>query len=427
MDFSEFGFSPELMESLNAMGFQKATPVQEKAMPPVMAGKDMIACAQTGTGKTAAYLLPVMNAIFTQNLKGTNALILAPTRELAVQIDQQFQGMAYFLNLHSIPVYGGRDSGEWEIEKKALTSGADVIIATPGRLISHLNLGYVKFENLRFLVLDEADRMLDMGFFDDLMKIYKHLPQKKQTLMFSATMPPKIRQLASKMLHNYEQVDIAISAPAEGVKQQAYLVHNPQKLELISQILKEKDYDSVVIFASRKTTVKDLTRSLKKAGFEVEGISSDLDQKEREEILLNFRNKKLKIIVATDVLSRGIDIDDINMVLNFDVPGDAEDYVHRVGRTARAAKTGEAITFISSDDIQRFHRIERLIKQDVEKLPLPEGMEVGPTYNPRERTGGKKYRGKGNNKGRNRGKGGKPFHKGKHGNRPKGEGGNPQS
>ncbi len=415
MDFSEFGFSPELMESLNAMGFQKATPVQEKAIPPVMTGKDIIACAQTGTGKTAAYLLPVMNEIFTKNLKGTNALILAPTRELAVQIDQQFQGMAYFLNLHSVPVYGGRDSGEWEIEKKALTSGADVIIATPGRLISHLNLGYVKFQNLQFLVLDEADRMLDMGFFEDLMKIYKHLPPKKQTLMFSATMPPKIRQLANKMLTNYAQVDIAISAPAEGVKQQAYLVHNPQKLELISGILKEKDHDSVVVFASRKTTVKELTRSLKKNGFEVEGISSDLEQKAREEILLNFRNKKLKIIVATDVLSRGIDIDDINMVINYDVPGDAEDYVHRVGRTARAAKTGEAITLINGDDVQRFHKIERLIRQTVDKLALPEGMEQGPAYNPADFKGKKKkYKGKRSHRGKNnRGKGGKPFQKGR--------------
>lgn len=412
MNFKDFGFSPELMESLDAMGFEKATPVQEKSIPPVMEGKDMIACAQTGTGKTAAYLLPVMNKIFTAQMKGTNALILAPTRELAVQIDQQFQGMAYFLNLHSIPVYGGRDSADWEIEKKALTSGADVIIATPGRLIAHLNLGYVKFDSLHFLVLDEADRMLDMGFHEDIMKIYKHLPAKKQTLMFSATMPSKIRQLANKMMQNPAQVDIAVSAPAAGVKQQAYLVHSPQKIDLLTQILKEKDYDSVVIFASRKATVKDLTRSMKKAGFGVEGISSDLEQKQREEILLDFRNKKLKIIVATDVLSRGIDIDDINMVLNFDVPGDAEDYVHRVGRTARAARTGEAITFINGDDVYRFQKIERLIKQTVEKLPLPEGMGEGPAYTDTGRKpnrGGGKYRGKGPN--RNRKGGGKPFHK----------------
>lgn len=403
MEFKEFGFCPELLDSLDAMGYEKATPVQEKAIPPAMEGKDVIACAQTGTGKTAAYLLPLMNMMFTKKLKGSSALIIAPTRELAVQIDQQFQGMAYFLNLHSIPVYGGRDSGDWEIEKKALTSGADVIIATPGRLISHLNLGYVKFDNIQFLVLDEADRMLDMGFYEDIMKINKHLPAKKQTLLFSATMPEKIRQLANKLLHNPIRIDIAISAPAEGVKQQAYLVHNPQKVELLAQILKEKNFDSVVIFASRKTTVKELTRSLKSAGFEVEGISSDLEQKLREEMLLNFRNKKLKIIVATDVLSRGIDIDDINMVVNYDVPGDAEDYVHRVGRTARAERKGEAITFINSDDIARFFRIERLIKQTVEKLPLPEGMQEGPAYNPSSHNNKRRFK-------NNKRKGGKkPF------------------
>lgn len=412
MDFKEFGFCPELMESLEAMGFEKATPVQEKSIPPSMEGKDMIACAQTGTGKTAAYLLPVMNRIFTESMKGTNALIIAPTRELAVQIDQQFQGMAYFLNLHSVAVYGGRDSGDWEIEKKALISGADVVIATPGRLISHLNLGYVKFDSIEFLILDEADRMLDMGFYEDIMKINKHLPKKKQSLLFSATMPDKIRQLANKLLHDPVRIDIAISAPAEGVKQQAYLVHDPQKLDLLTQVLKEKNFDSVVIFASRKTTVKDLARSLKKADFEVEGISSDLEQKQREEILLNFRNKRLKIIVATDVLSRGIDIDDINMVVNYDVPGDAEDYVHRVGRTARAERTGEAITFINSDDINRFHRIERLIKQTVEKLPLPEGMQEGPQYHPSQNKGGgknKRFRGKPRSRGKGKG-GGKRQH-----------------
>jgi superfamily II DNA/RNA helicase len=394
MKFSEFGFCDALMEGIDAMGFEKATEVQEKTIPFTLKGKDMIACAQTGTGKTAAFLLPVMDQIFSKKLKGTNALIIAPTRELAVQIDQQFQGMAYFLGLTSIAVYGGRSSDEWELEKKALTQGADVVIATPGRLISHLNLGYVKFNQVKFLILDEADRMLDMGFNEDIMKIAKHLPKEKQTLMFSATMPSKIRQLATKLLHTPEQVNVAISTTAKGVTQQAYMAHDGQKGELLKRILKAKDYDSVIVFASRKTTVKDVSRFLKKAGFAAAGISSDLEQKEREELLLQFRTRKIKVVVATDVLSRGIDIDGINLVVNYDVPGDAEDYVHRVGRTARADATGEAITLISSEGVYKFDKIEKLIKQTIEKLPLPADLGEAPEYKITKGGGGGNFKGR---------------------------------
>ncbi len=398
------------MESLDAMGFSKATPIQELAIPKIIEGKDLIGCAQTGTGKTAAFLLPVIDYLVKNPSKGRNgirAMVIVPTRELATQIDQQMEGFSYFVGLSSLPVYGGGDSMGWEQQRRALEQGADLIIATPGRLIAHLQMGYVNLDEVEFLILDEADRMLDMGFYDDLMSIITKLPAKRQNLMFSATMPPKIRELANKILNNPDQVNLALSKPAEGVLQSAYLVYDSQKLPLIKHLLKDKDLPSIIIFCSRKNTVREINRELQKGGFKSRAISSDLEQNEREEVLLAFRNRKLQILVATDVLSRGIDIKDINLVINYDVPGDAEDYVHRVGRTARASTTGVAITLINEYDMRGFGDIETLIERVITKSPLPEDLGEGPVYDPKKRVG-KPGGGKGRSGGGGGRSGGKP-------------------
>lgn len=364
------------------MGFRDPTPIQEQVIPHILKGSDVIACAQTGTGKTAAYLLPVLDKISRNNIPHTSALILSPTRELALQIDQAFQGFSYFTHASSIAVYGGSDGITFERERKALTEGASVVIATPGRLLSHLNMGYVKFNQLDFLILDEADKMLDMGFYDDILRIIRFVPPKRQNLLFSATMPPRMRELAKKILHHPVEVNIAISKPAAGILQQAYLVNNFQKPELLKRILAEKKLSSVLIFASTKIAVKDLEKELRRKNLPVKAIHSDLSQEERENVLLSFRNRSTKILVATDILSRGIDIENIGLVINYDVPSDAADYVHRVGRTARAESTGEAITFISDKDQNRFAQIEKLIEMEVPKLPLPDGMGNSPEWKP---------------------------------------------
>lgn len=382
MSFQKFNLADLLLDGLETMGFDVPTPIQDQVIPHILEGKDVIACAQTGTGKTAAYLLPVLNKISENNIPHTSALIISPTRELALQIDQAFQGFSYFTHASSIAVYGGGDGMTFEREKKALSEGASVVIATPGRLLSHLNMGYVKFDQLDFLILDEADKMLDMGFYDDILRIIRFLPEKKQGLLFSATMPPRMRELARKILHSPIEINIAISKPAAGILQQAYLVNNSDKPNLLKRILKEKSYSSILIFASTKIAVKDLEKELKNLKLPARAIHSDLTQDERENVLLSFRNKSARILVATDILSRGIDIEDIGLVLNYDVPGDAEDYVHRVGRTARAESTGEAITFVNDKDQSRFAQIEKLIEQDVMKLPLPEGMGKSPEWNP---------------------------------------------
>lgn len=383
MKFTEFGFNAEILEGLEAMRFEDATPVQEQTIPIILQSRDLIACAQTGTGKTAAYLLPVFNQLVSGNTDVTTALILVPTRELAIQIDQQMQGFSYFLPVTSIAVYGGNDAGLWEMQKKALITGANVVVATPGRLLQHLSMGYVKFSSLSYLILDEADRMLDMGFHDDIMQIVKALPSQRQTLLFSATMPPKIRDLSRKLLKpDADEISIAISKPAEGILQAAYLVYDTQKIPLISTLLKGKDLNSVLIFSSTKLKVKEIHKALRREGFQAEAIHSDLDQSERESVMLNFRNRKTEILVATDIIARGIDVDGIDLVVNYDVPGDAEDYVHRVGRTARARSTGVALTLINENDMEKFATIERLIDTTVYKSPLPDGFEPGPVYDP---------------------------------------------
>jgi len=382
LKFSDFNFENNLQEGLDSMGFETPTPIQEQAVPLILSGKDLIGCAQTGTGKTAAFLLPILNKLTVNPTDSTDTLIIVPTRELALQIDQALQGFSYFTSVSSLAIYGGSDGSVFERERRALTDGANVIIATPGRLMAHLNMGYVKLDKLKHLILDEADRMLDMGFVDDILKITTYLPKHRQTLMFSATMPPKIRTLATKLLHNPEQISISISKPAAGVVQGAYLVYDTQKNNLIKALLEGKELSSVIIFVSTKIKVKELERDLQKAHLKAKAIHSDLEQNEREEVLRNFRSKQLQILVATDILSRGIDIEDIGLVINYDVPGDAEDYIHRIGRTARAASTGVALTFINEYDQQKFAQIEALIDAEVQKIPLPEHLGAGPVYAP---------------------------------------------
>ncbi len=381
MKFNEFKLSKSILEAIAYMGFEEATPIQESTIPQIINGKDLIACAQTGTGKTAAFLLPILNKLSNSINSGINTLIIVPTRELAIQIDQEIQGFAFTLSVSSIPVYGGGDGADWGQQKIALTQGADIIVATPGRLIAHLNMDYVKFDNVKHLILDEADRMLDMGFNEDIEKITSYLKTKPQTLMFSATMPPNIRKLAKQILKDPFEINIAMSKPAEGVLQAAYVIYDTQKSDLIINLISNQpDYKSILIFSSTKKKVFEIVRSLTKNNEKVEGISSDLEQAERGKVLLRFKSKETRILVATDVLSRGIDIKNINLVINFDVPNDAEDYVHRVGRTARVDATGVALTLINEDDMYKFHQIEKLIEQEIIKIPLPKDIGTGPEW-----------------------------------------------
>jgi len=359
------------------MGFKTPTPIQAETIPILQSKHDLIACAQTGTGKTASYLLPVMDGICRMEQRpAISALVLAPTRELAMQIDQQVEGLAYFTGITSIAIYGGGDGIGYEQQRRALREGVDIVVATPGRLIAHISSGIVRLDEISFLVLDEADRMLDMGFKDDINRIVRELPKERQTMLFSATMPPKIRTFASNLLKQPKHVNIAMSKPAEGIVQQQYRVADGQKTPLLKQILKSGDYHSVIVFSSTKEKVKSLGRELNKLGLTVQPFHSDLAQEEREEILLRFKNKQLSILIGTDVLSRGIDVVGIDLVVNYDVPPDPEDYIHRVGRTARAERTGTAITFVNNRDHRRFLAIEQLMERNVAEATLPEGIEA---------------------------------------------------
>lgn len=422
MKFEKFNLNSELLEAISYMGFEEASPIQQLAIPHVLEGSDLIACAQTGTGKTAAFILPVIHQTIGLKTEGIHTLILVPTRELAIQIDQEIQGIGYFANIETIAIYGGGDGTEWDTEKKILKSGKGIVVATPGRLLAHIKLGYVNFSNVQHLILDEADRMLDIGFFDDLVKIISQLPQNRQSLMFSATMPDKVRKLANKILVNPKQVSTEISKPAEGVLQGTYLVYDKQKLPLLEKLIKDNpEYDSILIFTATKKNVNVIVRQLQKYEKTAKGISSDLEQSEREQVLLNFRSKETRILVATDVLSRGIDIKDINLIINYDVPGDAEDYVHRVGRTARAKSTGVALTLINEADMQKFASIERLIERELIRIPLPAELGEGPEWrtdhkkkhfsnnnhkrrNPNSRNRSKGYQGKKRHNNEKRGK-----------------------
>ncbi len=382
MTFNDFNFDQSLIDGLQSMGYKLPTPIQQQAIPVIQDGKDLIACAQTGTGKTAAFVLPILDKIIKTKKGGINTLIIAPTRELVLQIDQQIEGMAYFCGVSSIGIYGGNDGVTWERQARALREGVDIVIATPGRLIALLQSGDVKFDSIEHLILDEADRMLDMGFADDIKTILKYVPEKRQTVMFSATMAPKIRVLAGHLLQNPESINIAISKPAAGIVQQAYVVYDGQKEKILKEILKNEDFSSVIIFSSTKEKVKELAQTFKTLNYSVQGFSSDLEQTQREEIMRNFKSRKLRILIGTDILSRGIDVDGISLVVNFDAPPDPEDYIHRIGRTARAAKEGVAITFINEKDQPRFAQIEALMGIDVMKMPIPEEFGAGPEYNP---------------------------------------------
>ena len=379
MNFNSFNFESSLQEGLDAMGFDTPTPIQEMAIPVILTGKDLIACAQTGTGKTAAFVLPILNKITKSGTSTLNTLILAPTRELAIQIDQQIQGFSYFLGVSSVPIYGGGDGIVWDQQKRALETGAEIVVATPGRLIALLAGGKIDLSTLEHLVLDEADRMMDMGFSDDILKIVNYLPQNRQTILFSATMPPKIRQFSMKILNKPEEISIAIGKTASGVTQSMYSVYDTQKEELVRHILSQKNYEAVIIFCSTKDKVKALHKALRKS-FDIEAFHSDLEQVEREKIMSAFKNRKVKILVGTDIISRGIDVVGIELVINYDTPGDPEDYVHRVGRTARADAKGEAITFVNPKDQPKFVRIEQLIGMAVTQNPLPAQMEKGPSF-----------------------------------------------
>jgi superfamily II DNA/RNA helicase len=404
LTFKEFGLDENLLEGIEASGYENATPVQEQVIPIILSGKDLIASAQTGTGKTAAFLLPIINKLLaSRHDDQVNALVIVPTRELAIQIAQNLEGLSYFTPISSIAVYGGGDGSNFSTEKQALSKGADIVICTPGRMIAHLNMGYVKMQGLKYLVLDEADRMLDMGFFDDIMKIISFLPLQRQNLLFSATMPVKIRDLARKILHDPAEINIAISKPPAKIVQKALVVYETQKIPLIKWLLKSTNLKSTLIFCSKKHNVKQLTMELKRSRFNVKEIHSDLDQAGREDVLLEFRSRRLPILVATDILSRGIDIDNIEMVINYDVPNDGEDYVHRIGRTARAETDGIAFTFISEKEQNKFRTIEELLGKPVDKEPIPSEFGPGPEYSPRSkarRSGGGHGSGRGGNGGR---------------------------
>ncbi|WP_340153412.1 DEAD/DEAH box helicase [uncultured Marivirga sp.] len=382
MEFKELDFHPTLSEGLEMMGFHKATPIQTEAIPKILDGKDLIACAQTGTGKTAAFVLPILHKIAAgEESKGVNTLIIAPTRELVQQIDQQIEGFSYFTNSSSIAIYGGGDGAAWEQQKKAIRAGVDILVATPGRLIALLNSNETQLNNVQHLILDEADRMLDMGFHDDIMRIVKQLPEKRQTLLFSATMPPKIKKLAGAILNNPEEISLSISKPAAGISQKAFLTFDDQKTPLLKFILGSGIYETAIVFAGKKDKVKSLERELKNIGMSVKAFSSDLDQSEREVIMRDFRSKKVQVLIGTDIISRGIDVENISLVVNYDVPGDPEDYVHRIGRTARAATKGEAMTFVNNADMEKFNRIEALIEKSIMKTnSLPNQIGQGPEY-----------------------------------------------
>src|SRR6218665_3605039 len=402
MIFSDLGLNEQVLEALDHMGFENPTPIQEFAIPEVINGSDLLACAQTGTGKTAAFILPILHKLTGKEDSSINTLILVPTRELAIQIEQEIQGLSYFVSVGSTAIYGGGDGTKWDVQKSALVEGTDIIVATPGKLISHMMQGYVDFSQLEHFVLDEADKMLNMGFQDDIERIIAHLPKKRQTLLFSATMPQKIRNLANKILHNQKEISLAVSKPAEGVTQWVYLAFDEQKNAVLSQILNSRpEYQSIIIFTSQKSKVNEIVYFLKRNGFKsTEGVSSSLDQEQRELVLQGFRSRRTRILVATDVMSRGIDIKEINLVINYDAPRDAEDYVHRIGRTARANTKGEAFTLINPKDMPKLARIERLIEKEIERVPLPEELGVGPEWIASEKA-----------KSRNKGKGKKPFYR----------------
>ena len=391
MYFDELPLSDEVLDALWDMHFDTCTPVQEQTIPVILDGHDVISCAQTGTGKTAAYILPLLTNLQFDNHDPNrlNAIIMAPTRELAQQIDQQMEGFGFYVPFSSVAIYGGNDSGAWGTQVTGLRKGADIVIATPGRLISQMNIYDIDFSGVKYFILDEADRMLDMGFYDDIMTIVNKLPKDRQTIMFSATMPANIRKMAKAIMYNPVEVQIAVSRPPETIRQMAVDIFEPQKTPFLVRLLGTstsgigtpdagEKLKKVIIFVGKKQRVKDLTRTLRANHIDARAMHSDLEQKERDEVMLGFRNGRVDVLVATDIVSRGIDVDDIPLVINYDVPRDAEDYVHRIGRTARAENKGEAITLVSPDDKRFFNKIERFLQKLIDRVPLPADLGDAP-------------------------------------------------
>lgn len=380
MYFDELALSDEVLDALWDMHFDECTPVQEKTIPVILDRKDVISCAQTGTGKTAAYILPLLTnlAYDYHDPDKLNAIIMAPTRELAQQIDQQMEGFGFYVPFSSVAIYGGKDNGAWGTQVTGLQRGADVVIATPGRLLSQMNIYDIDFSGVKYFILDEADRMLDMGFYDDIMTIVRKLPADRQTIMFSATMPPKIRQMAKAIMHDPVEVQIAVSRPPETIHQMCARLYEGQKPGFVQLALQGKNLKKVIIFAGKKQRVKDLTRTLRTLKIDARAMHSDLEQNERDQVMLDFRNGKVDVLVATDVVSRGIDVTDVPLVINYDVPHDPEDYVHRIGRTARAENSGEAVTLVSPEEARPWARIEQFLKKEIERLTLPEALGEAP-------------------------------------------------
>ena len=409
MRFEETYLNDNILDALYDMRFEECTPIQEKCIPEILDYHDVMGVAQTGTGKTAAYLLPILSMLDEDDYPkdAINCIIMSPTRELAQQIDQAMQGFGYYLDgISSVAVYGGNDGSRYDQEMRSLRMGADVVIATPGRLLSHIRMGNVDLSRVSFFVLDEADRMLDMGFYDDIMTIVKGLPQNRQTIMFSATMPDKIQTLARNILYKPVEVKIAVSKPAEKIKQSAYVCYDTQKLPILRHIFATEEQKRIIIFSGKKERVKEINRELQKIKVNCCSMHSDLTQQERDEVMYLFKSGQKDVLVATDIVARGIDIDDIRMVINYDVPHDAEDYVHRIGRTARADRDGVAITLVNPDDIRRFQQIEHFLEKEVIKTPLPDGLGDAPEYKSPERRKGPRGGGKrrGNRGGKQNGK-----------------------
>ena len=381
MYFDELALSDEVLDALWDMHFDECTPVQEQTIPVILDRRDVISCAQTGTGKTAAYILPLLTnlAYDDHDPDKLNAIIMAPTRELAQQIDQQMEGFGFYVPFSSVAIYGGKDNGAWGNQVSGLQKGADIVIATPGRLLAQMNIYDVDFSGVKYFILDEADRMLDMGFYDDIMTIVRKLPKDRQTIMFSATMPPKIRQMAKAIMHDPVEVQIAVSRPPETIHQMCAQLFEAQKPGFVQLALQGRNLKKVIIFAGKKQRVKDLTRTLRMLKIDARAMHSDLEQSDRDQVMLDFRNSKIDVLVATDVVSRGIDVTDVPLVINYDVPHDPEDYVHRIGRTARAENSGEAITLVAPEDARYWSRIQQFLKKEIEKVPLPEALGEAPT------------------------------------------------
>jgi len=394
MYFDEFPLDDVLLDAIDSMNYSKCTPIQEQSIGPLLSGRDVIGIAQTGTGKTAAYLIPILNHLNSGKYPSDaiNCLIMSPTRELAQQIDQQIEAFSYFMQVSGFAVYGGNDGQRYDQERKGLSMGADIIVATPGRLISHINSGNVDLSKVSFFVLDEADRMLDMGFSEDIMKIVSHLPQSRQTIMFSATMPTGIQKMAHSILTNPVEVKIAISKPADNVTQHIYICHEDKKEILLHTLLSKSTYERILMFVSKKSKVKELSRSMKLKKLTIGSMHSDLTQQERDNIMYEFRNHRINMLIATDIVSRGIDIDDIQLVVNYDTPHDPEDYVHRIGRTARANRQGVAITFVSPSDVLSLHKIEKLIGSKLQEMPLPDNCGNRPTIEKNAKHHSKSYK-----------------------------------